>query len=81
MLVGGWAAKMGAVTLYSGLATVYLKYFERPLGRSKSARIRDVFDTLTYRERYEDLLAAYWLRCADWRARSPFARILRPPRG
>jgi diguanylate cyclase (GGDEF)-like protein len=58
VLVGGWVAKMGAVLLYSGLATVYLCYFERPLGRrTDTPRISDIFDTLTYRERYEDLLA------------------------
>jgi diguanylate cyclase (GGDEF)-like protein len=57
VLIGGWAAKMGAVALYSVLATVYLKYFEQPLGFRLEPRIRDVFDTLTYRERYEDLLA------------------------
>ncbi|HEY6028490.1 MAG TPA: GGDEF domain-containing protein [Pseudolabrys sp.] len=58
MLVGGWAAKMGAVALYSAFATIYLKYFERPLLRGRNVpRIADVFDLLTYRERYEDLLA------------------------
>jgi diguanylate cyclase (GGDEF)-like protein len=58
VLVGGWIAKMGAVALYSVLATVYLCYFERPIGRRTDApRIWDIFDTLTYRERYEDLLA------------------------
>jgi diguanylate cyclase (GGDEF)-like protein len=57
VLIGGWIAKMGAVAVYSVLATVYLKYFERPLGRRNAPRIWDVFDTLTYRERYEDLLA------------------------
>ncbi len=58
VLVGGWIAKMGAVVLYSVLAAVYLIYFERPLGRHRDEpRLWDVFDTLTYRERYEDLLA------------------------
>jgi len=58
VLIGGWIAKMGAVALYSVLAAVYLQYFERPLGRRRAApRIWDIFDTLTYRERYEDLLA------------------------
>ncbi len=58
VLVGGWAAKMGAVLLYSVLGWVYLRWLERPLRRRLSApRIADVFDTLTYRERYEDLLA------------------------
>ncbi len=57
-LIGGWIAKMGAVALYSVLAAIHLLYFQRPLGRRRSApRISDVFDTLTYRERYEDLLA------------------------
>jgi diguanylate cyclase (GGDEF)-like protein len=58
VLVGGWIAKLGAVALYSGLTTAYLVYVERPLGHHRRApRIWDVFDTLTYRERYEDLLA------------------------
>jgi diguanylate cyclase (GGDEF)-like protein len=57
VLIGGWIAKMGAVALYSVLAAVYLKYFERPLGRRNTPRMLDIFDTLTYRERYEDLLA------------------------
>lgn len=29
VLIGGWVAKMGAVALYSVLAALYLKYFER----------------------------------------------------
>ena len=58
VLFGGWAAKMGAVALYSVLGAVYLRWLERPLRRSRRApRITDVFDTLTYRERYEELLA------------------------
>jgi diguanylate cyclase (GGDEF)-like protein len=57
VLIGGWAAKMGAVALYSVLAAVYLKYFEQALGQRRAQRMWDVFDTLTYRERYEDLLA------------------------
>ncbi len=58
VLIGGWIAKMGAVALYTVLAGVYLVYFERPIRRRTDApRIWDVFDTLTYRERYEDLLA------------------------
>jgi diguanylate cyclase (GGDEF)-like protein len=58
VLFGGWAAKMGAVALYSALGTVYLRWCERPTRDARRApRIVDVFDTLTYRERYEDLLA------------------------
>jgi len=58
VLIGGWVAKMGAVVFYSVLAAIYLIYFERPLARRGYApRIADVFDMLTYRERYENLLA------------------------
>ncbi len=57
VLIGGWIAKMGAVALYSGMAALYLKYFEWPLARRDTRRISDVFDMLTYRERYDDLLA------------------------
>jgi diguanylate cyclase (GGDEF)-like protein len=57
VLIGGWIAKMGAVALYSSMAALYLKYFEWPNSGRKTTRISDVFDTLTYRERYEDLLA------------------------
>jgi len=58
VLLGGWAAKMGAVALYSGLVTIYLTRFEK-LSSTQAGmpRIADVFDLLTYRERYEDLLA------------------------
>jgi diguanylate cyclase (GGDEF)-like protein len=56
--VGGWIAKMGAVALYSMLVGIYLRWLERPRRKVTSApRISDVFDMLTYRERYEDLLA------------------------
>jgi diguanylate cyclase (GGDEF)-like protein len=57
VLIGGWIAKMGAVALYSVLGSIYLIYVERPLSRRSAPRIWDVFDTLTYRERYEALLA------------------------
>lgn len=57
VLIGGWIAKMGAVALYSVFGAVYLSYVDRPPGRQAAPRLRDVFDTLTYRERYESLLA------------------------
>jgi diguanylate cyclase (GGDEF)-like protein len=58
VLIGGWAAKMGAVAIYSVLVGCYLRWLERTASRrSKAASISDVFDMLTYRERYEDLLA------------------------
>ncbi len=58
VLVGGWLAKMMSVSVYAVLVGCYLCWFERPSVKRRSApRISDVFDTLTYRERYEDLLA------------------------
>ena len=58
VLFGGWASKMAAVAIYAVLSTAYLRRLEMPRRRyRKAARMRDVFDLLTYRERYEDLLA------------------------
>jgi len=56
VLIGGWIAKMGAVAVYTGLVGLYLAYFERRQQIGRPPRIGDVFDVLTYRERYEDLL-------------------------
>ncbi len=58
VLFGGWAAKMAMVAIYSGLGAAYLRRVELAGNRKKRPpRIMDVFDLLTYRERYEDLLA------------------------
>lgn len=57
VMIGGWAAKMTAVAIYSVLTAVYLRYFE-VAADDTARRISDVFSTLTYRERYEDLLAS-----------------------
>jgi hypothetical protein len=57
VLLGGWAAKMGAVALYSVLVAVYLRFCESSRQIGSAPRIGDVFDVLTYRERYENLLA------------------------
>lgn len=57
VMIGGWAAKMAAVAIYSALAVLYLRRFEPATDEDMSRRISDVFSTLTYRERYEDLLA------------------------
>jgi diguanylate cyclase (GGDEF)-like protein len=49
---------MAAVAIYAVLGGVYLRYVELARRRDKSApRVRDVFGLLTYRERYEDLMA------------------------
>jgi diguanylate cyclase (GGDEF)-like protein len=58
VLFGGWAAKMAAVAIYAPLGALYLHQVEAARRRDKKTpRIRDVFDLLTYRERYEDLVA------------------------
>jgi len=58
VLFGGWVSKMAAVAIYSGLGAAYLRWVELPRRRKKRPpRLVDVFDLLTYRERYEDLLA------------------------
>jgi diguanylate cyclase (GGDEF)-like protein len=58
VLVGGWATKMVAAALYALLGSLYLNVIERPSRRRANVpRIADVFDVLTYRERYHDLLA------------------------
>jgi diguanylate cyclase (GGDEF)-like protein len=58
VLFGGWVAKMAAVAIYAVLGTLYLRKMELPRRRDKGApRLTDVFDLLTYRERYEDLMA------------------------
>jgi hypothetical protein len=57
VLIGGWAAKMGAVAIYTGLVGLYLVYFDRRDLSGQRPRLGDIFDILTYRERYEDLLA------------------------
>jgi diguanylate cyclase (GGDEF)-like protein len=50
----GLAAKMAAAAIFTALATVYLRFVEARSLRM-SAPLADVFQTLTYRERYEAL--------------------------
>ncbi len=58
VLVGGWIAKMGAIAFYTPLMAGYLAWFERSgTEQARPRRLADVFEMLTYRERYEDLLA------------------------
>ena len=52
---GGWAGKMAAALAYSAMLVAYLRWFERsalPVPRGVS----DVFEALTYRERYNELV-------------------------
>lgn len=52
--IGGWAGKLVAAGFYSAALALYLNRFEIP-GKATHPRIADVFDTLTYRQRYEHL--------------------------
>jgi diguanylate cyclase (GGDEF)-like protein len=55
VLFGGWAAKMAAAIFYSALVSGYLRWVEaRPIG--KNTPLSEIFDELTYREKYEALL-------------------------
>ena len=53
--LGGWAGKMAAALVFSTMLVAYLRWFERsalPVPRG----ISDVFEALTYRERYHELV-------------------------
>jgi diguanylate cyclase (GGDEF)-like protein len=57
-LVGGLVAKFAAAIVFGLMAAGYLRFVEPVQVRvGKHPRLSDVFDTLTYRERYEALLA------------------------
>lgn len=55
VLLGGWIAKMCAGLVFSAMTVGYLRWFERPSLRPQRG-LTDVFETLTYRERYEKLV-------------------------
>lgn len=61
VLVGGWVAKMASAALFSGLCGLYLRLFEQDGKARPRRRLWDVFDLLTYRERYETLLKESFL--------------------
>jgi diguanylate cyclase (GGDEF)-like protein len=55
--LGGWLAKMAAAVFYSAAIGLYLRYGETAVSLTPHRRrLTDVFDMLTYRERYEALL-------------------------
>ncbi|MFD2058568.1 diguanylate cyclase [Mesorhizobium calcicola] len=52
---GGWFAKMAAALTFSTMLVAYLRWFEeRQIAAPRG--LTDIFDTLTYRERYEALV-------------------------
>lgn len=55
---GGWTAKMAAALVYTVLFIAYLKYFDNEETWLSNRPLKDVFQVLTYRERYNQLLEA-----------------------
>ncbi|MBN9061760.1 MAG: GGDEF domain-containing protein [Rhizobiales bacterium 65-9] len=55
VFVGGLIAKISAAVVFSAMMVAYLRWFERP-GSERAAPLGDVFQLLTYRERYEALV-------------------------
>jgi diguanylate cyclase (GGDEF)-like protein len=53
---GGWYAKLLAVLLYSIMFAAYLKFGQMPRMVRSSRQIGDIFNDLTFRERYQALL-------------------------
>ncbi|MBZ9653493.1 GGDEF domain-containing protein [Phyllobacterium lublinensis] len=54
-LIGGWVAKIAAAFVYSFMIEAYLRFDQQSTG-GRALSVRGVFETLTYRERYERLL-------------------------
>lgn len=54
---GGWIAKMGAAVLYSLALGAYLHFSSHSVLSVSRQPLGDIFNTLTFRERYEDLLS------------------------
>jgi len=54
---GGWYAKVLAVLIYSSLFAVYLRIDQNDRWFASSRQIKDIFHDLTFRERYQALLA------------------------
>jgi diguanylate cyclase (GGDEF)-like protein len=55
-LFGGWIAKMAAAGLYSVLIVAYLRWVEHERIDARDVAVSGVFNKLTYRHRYEELL-------------------------
>ncbi len=56
VLIGGWVAKMGSALVFALLTGIYLVFFEKEPAHHEPRRLWDLFDVLTYRQRYEELL-------------------------
>jgi len=57
VFMGGWIAKLITGTIYALMTGFYLRYVEKGEERAIAPpKLSDLFDTLTYRQRYEALL-------------------------
>lgn len=53
---GGWIAKMLAAVLFAVMISTYLRFSRLSPAEASARPISDIFNDLTFRERYEDLL-------------------------
>jgi PAS domain S-box-containing protein len=56
ILISSLIGKNGAVIIYSFMFYLYLKYFEKEKGFSDQVSFKDVFSTLSYRQKFEIIL-------------------------
>jgi diguanylate cyclase (GGDEF)-like protein len=55
LLLAGFVGKAGAALFYTVALCVYLRYFEPQRATVGSGDVQDVFEALTYRQRYEEV--------------------------
>jgi diguanylate cyclase (GGDEF)-like protein len=55
LLLSGFVGKATAALFYTTALCVYLRYFEPQRAIVGSGQVQDVFETLTYRQRYEEV--------------------------
>ncbi len=59
VLLGGWIVKMATATGFAMLTGAYLRWIEPVNRETRPGRLAEIFDVLTYRRRYRELLAEY----------------------
>ncbi|MDD2634880.1 MAG: ATP-binding protein [Bacteroidales bacterium] len=55
IFVSGIISKVSVAVIYSVLFTVYLKFFERTKTKDSAIKLKDVFHTLSYKQKYEQI--------------------------
>lgn len=58
--LGGWLGKLAVCAVCSCILAAYLRWIEPRLGSLSPERVGDVFEILTYRDRYEALREEAW---------------------